>query len=61
MEDHGSQVKNGRDTNPDRRVPASQPYRTPRLKVMGPATAVIRGAYSYTWQDKTHDFYISGE
>jgi len=62
MEDRSSQVKNGRDANPDRRISASQPYRTPRLKIMGPVAVVIRGAYSYTWQDKhSSDFYISGE
>jgi uncharacterized protein involved in type VI secretion and phage assembly len=50
------EVKDGRDANSVKATSASQPYRAPRLKVTGPAVAVIHG-WSGNHLDYDGDLY----
>jgi len=61
MENRRLQVKDGHDAKPETTRSACQPYRTPRLKVLGVAAAVIRGSQTSGYTDQYHDFYHYGE
>jgi uncharacterized protein involved in type VI secretion and phage assembly len=50
------EVRDGRAANSVKATSASQPYRAPRLKVTGPAVAVIHG-WTGTESDYAYDLW----
>lgn len=62
MEGRRSEVRDRRDAESVKPMPAPLPYRAPRLTVTGKAVAVIRGARPAGWADtNAPNFYPWGE